>query len=208
MDAVGFAARTGVSRETVERLEIYAAQLRRWNRAINLVAPKILDALWSRHFLDSWQLLDIAGGIGDAGGRWYDLGSGGGFPGLVLVACGLEGVTLIESDRRKTAFLRETARAMGVDAAIHAERIEDLDLPPADTITARALAPLPKLLDLSAHLRGPHTRCLFLKGQDVESELTAATKYWKFTLSRHRSLSDKRGTVLVMEELTRRDDPA
>lgn len=205
MDAAGFADRTGVSRETTHRLKIYEAQIRRWNRAINLVAPKTLDALWGRHFLDSWQLLQIAGG---AGGRWYDLGSGGGFPGLVLAACGVADMTLIESDRRKSLFLRETAREMGVAVTVLAERIEAVDLPPADFITARALAPLPKLLDLSAHLRGPATRCLFLKGQDVDSELTEATKYWTFKVSRHPSLSDDRGTVLVMEELKRHDDPA
>ena len=205
MDAAGFAERTGVSRETLDRLTIYAAQLVKWNRAINLVAPKTVDAVWSRHFLDSWQLLEIAGSVS---GRWYDLGSGGGFPGLVLAACGVGDMTLVESDRRKAMFLRETARAMDLSVDVRAERIEALDLPPADTITARALAPLPVLLRLSAGLRAPNTRCLFLKGQDVESELTEATKYWTFKLSRHRSLSDPRGTVLVMEELERRDDPA
>ncbi|WP_417515744.1 16S rRNA (guanine(527)-N(7))-methyltransferase RsmG [Minwuia sp.] len=209
MDRAQFAAATGVSRETLERLDIYAAELARWNRAINLVAPRTLDAVWQRHFLDSWQVLAVAG---RADGPWIDLGSGGGFPGLVLAACGAAPITLIESDQRKCVFLRETARKMAVPVTVLARRINDVPPAAARFVSARALAPLPKLLEMAYRFNGPDTRYLFLKGQDVESELTDATKYWKFDVSQHPSRSDlgrdSRGSVLSIGALRRHDTDA
>lgn len=180
------------------RLDIYAAELNRWNRAINLVAPKTLAQVWGRHFLDSWQVVDLAGAVD---GPWLDLGSGGGFPGLVAAACQPAPVTLVESDGRKSVFLRETARKMGVDVAVRAERIESIEPFVAAMITARALAPLHRLFEYCHEFSGPGTRMLFLKGQDVDGELTEAGKYWKFDVSRHPSQSDPRGVVLSISEL-------
>ena len=202
MDRAAFADATGVSRETLARLDIYATELVRWNKAINLVAPRSLDDLWRRHFLDSWQLLSLAG---DRDGAWIDLGSGGGFPGLVLAACGVRDLILVESDQRKCVFLRETARRMDTPVTVVAARIEEAGLPVASVISARALAPLPRLLELAAPLSDPDTHFLFPKGQDVDTELTEATKYWTFQVTRTPSLSDPRGVVLSLRELNRHD---
>ncbi|HLT77170.1 MAG TPA: 16S rRNA (guanine(527)-N(7))-methyltransferase RsmG [Ferrovibrio sp.] len=178
-----FQARTGVSRETLERLRIYAALLEKWQKAINLVAPNTVPELWSRHFLDSAQLLALAP---PDTARWLDLGSGGGFPGLVIAAMGVPAVHLVESDQRKTAFMREAARAMGISPVFHVKRIEALDpvalhaamggLP--QVISARALAPLAELLALAHPLAGPETVYLFPKGRQARDELTEARRYW------------------------------
>lgn len=183
LTADDFQRRTDVSRETLARLETYAALLAKWQKAINLVAPNTLSDIWSRHFLDSAQLLPLA----PAGARrWLDLGSGGGFPGLVIAAMGVPEVHLVESDQRKAAFLREAARAMSVPATVHVQRIEAVD-PAAlhqamggapDVISARALAPLPELLPLAQRLAGAGTLYLFPKGRQAEDELTAAQRYW------------------------------
>lgn len=202
MDRASFARQTGVSRETLERLDIYAAELVRWNKAINLVAPGSLKTLWQRHFLDSWQVVGLASA---PDGPWLDLGSGGGFPGLVAAACQGRPVTLIESDQRKSVFLRETARRMGVDVTVETKRIEQANQRGAAVISARALAPLPKLLDWALPFCHADTQMLFLKGQDVGSELTEATKYWTFEVEKHSSLSDPRGIVLSIRKPERHD---
>lgn len=205
MDAAGFAAATAVSRETLARLTTHEELLRRWNPRINLVARSTLDDVWRRHFLDSWQLVPL---LGDGAGSLVDLGSGGGFPGLVLAAAGVADVRLIEADGRKCAFLREAARAMAVNVTVLNHRIDSVEPFTAAAVTARALAPLHVLLAHASRFAGPKTRCLFLKGQDVESELTQATKYWKFSFELHPSRSDARGSILAIEELRRNDDRA
>ena len=188
MNPDDFQARTGVSRETLERLRAYAALLEKWQKAINLVAPNTIPELWSRHFLDSAQLLSLAP---PETRRWLDLGSGGGFPGLVIAAMGVPperdiGVHLVESDQRKTAFMREAARAMGISPVFHVKRIEALD-PAAlhevmggapQVISARALATLPELLGLAHPLAGPDTVYLLPKGRQAQDELTEARRYW------------------------------
>lgn len=200
MDRAEFSAQTGVSRETLDRLDIFAAELTRWNRAINLVAPGTIRTLWSRHILDSWQLCALAGAHQ---GTWLDLGSGGGLPGLIVAAeLWPLTVTMIESDQRKSVFLREAARKMGVTVDVKTARIESVDPFPAATISARALAPLPDLLRLAHPFSGPDTNFLFLKGQDVDKELTQAAKYWNFEAMRHPSLSDPRGCLVSIRELS------
>lgn len=197
-----FQARTGVSRETLARLSTYAALLEKWQKAINLVAGKTLPELWERHFLDSAQLFALAP---PGARRWLDLGSGGGFPGLVIAAMGpessLESVHLVESDQRKGAFLREAARAMGVSATVHVKRIEAVD-PAAlhaamggapEVISARALAPLEELLPLAHRLAGAETVYLLPKGRQAEDELTAARRYW---------------TIAQLDQLPSQTDPA
>lgn len=209
-----FGAAFPVSRETLDRLETYESLLRTWQRTINLVAPSTLDETWGRHFADSAQLLALA--PPDAT-RWLDLGSGAGFPGLVLAVLLAERdgakVTLIESDSRKAAFLREVARKTGVAVDILCERIEKLPTQAKvvsretaesgmwDVITARALAPLPRLLDLAAPYFSQDTVGLFLKGREAEAEVAAAQSGWSFSFELHRSLTDKDGQVILVRAL-------
>jgi len=185
LDAVGFAAATGVSRETVARLEIYAGLLCRWNRAINLVAPASLSDLWARHMLDSAQLMPLLPPRPQERPRVVlDLGSGGGFPGMVLAILGAGMVHLVEADRRKATFLREVARETGTKVTVHQTRIEDLTPFAADVVTARAFAPLPRLLTLAAPFLPPRTPgarggvALLLKGRTAQAELTATAETW------------------------------
>jgi 16S rRNA (guanine527-N7)-methyltransferase len=196
----------GVSRETLERLEAYAALLTKWQARINLVGPATLPELWRRHMLDSAQLF----GLLPPGTRVVvDLGSGAGFPGLVLAALGVPEVHLIESDSRKCAFLREAARVMGVAATIHNRRIEQVPPFAADVVTARALAPLSVLLGYAfpflqaAVDKGDSGECLFLKGRAAPEELTLASKEWKMAIERVASLSDPDGLILRISEVAR-----
>lgn len=198
--AEAFRQATNVSRETLARLETYETLLRRWQAAINLVGPATLADVWRRHFLDSWQLLALAPATAR---RWADLGSGAGFPGLVLAILGAPEMHLVESDGRKCAFLAEVARETGTRVVIHRARIETLDPLGADIVTARALAPLDRLLAWSHRHAAPDATCLFLKGQDVERELTLAAKSWSMQLRRHPSRSDPAGIVLEVKGLRR-----
>ena len=165
----------GVSRETQTRLETYVALLRSWNPRINLVSTESLRDVWRRHILDSGQLFRH---LPASARNLVDLGSGAGLPGLVLAIMGAPDVHLVESDQRKAAFLREAARVTSTTVIIHASRSENVRAFSADVITARALAPLPKLLEMASPFIGPMTVCLFLKGGDVGDELTAARRQW------------------------------
>lgn len=198
-----FGDRLGVSRETLERLTIHLELLRRWQPAINLVGRASLADPWRRHFLDSAQLAalvprSVTGGI--------DLGSGAGFPGMVLALLGVPALHLIESDRRKARFLREVARETGAPVTIHAERIEDLQPWPADLITARALAPLPRLLGLVEPFISSDSVCLFLKGATVAHELTEARRTWHMVVERIPSLAHPTGVVLKLQGVRRARD--
>ena len=157
-----FGEQLGVSRETLELLTVHLDLLRRWQPAINLVGAATLADPWRRHFLDSAQL---ARHLPGAAANLADLGSGAGFPGMVLALLGVSGVHLIEADRRKAQFLREVARATGARVGIHAERIERMQGWPADVITARALAPLPRLLELTQRFHVGRQRLPVLEGQ-------------------------------------------
>jgi len=281
-----------VSRETLQRLETYAALLTKWQARINLVGPATLADLWRRHFLDSAQILPLLGeplpppvregghssagrgkvgmggdaapgdsnqsssdrralrrgpphpasppgsldprvaslakppqpspapsanadirrrgGEGESGnwggGTLVDLGSGAGFPGLVLAIMTDWRVHLIDSDQRKCAFLRQVALDCGVldRVTIHAKRIEQVAGVAADVVTARACAPLDGLLTLAAPLVGEKGTCLFLKGANVEEELTAARRHWTMRLDRRASVSDPAGGILVITQLKRK----
>ncbi|HEX3538774.1 MAG TPA: 16S rRNA (guanine(527)-N(7))-methyltransferase RsmG [Stellaceae bacterium] len=200
LDAAGFAALTNVSRETLARFEAYAGLLRRWSPAINLVGRDSLDDIWRRHFLDSAELLDYL----PAGAETLvDLGSGAGFPGLVLAMLGVPRVTLIEADVRKATFLREAARITDSRVEIRTARIDAVPAQIFDVVSARACAPLDQLLSLSERFIGGKTRCLFLKGARVEEELTAARRDWTIAASCHRSRSDPRGVVLSLDQVAR-----
>ena len=191
-----------VSRETSPRLAVFAELVIRWNPRINLVSPRDLEHLWTRHIADSAQLFDLAP---SQTRTWLDLGSGGGFPGLVCAALAADAghstrFILIESDTRKCAFLREAARHMGLSPTIEAKRIEDVSPFSADVITARALAPLPRLLEIASPFLQPTTVCLFPKGRAVESELTSAEADWHIQVQRIQSLTDDDATVLKLTE--------
>ncbi|HXL67522.1 MAG TPA: 16S rRNA (guanine(527)-N(7))-methyltransferase RsmG [Xanthobacteraceae bacterium] len=197
-----------VSRETLERLDAFAPLFLKWQRAVQLVAPSTLPNLWTRHIADSLQLLDLAY---DAK-TWADLGTGGGFPGLVLAIARAKEpgwlMHLIESDTRKAAFLREAARVTGAAAKVHHERIESAAkrLGKIDVVTARALAPLPRLIDLAAPLLGQGAKGIFLKTQHVGEELTETTKSWTLNSTIVPSLTDSRGRIVVIESVSRRSD--
>lgn len=193
---------------TAARLDGFVARLLAWQRITNLIAPSTIPGLWSRHVADSLQLLPLV----PQAQVFVDLGSGGGFPGLV-VACALADVPgaavhLIESNGKKAAFLRETARALGLPAEVHARRIEDviagLSSGRIDVVTARALAPLVDLLAYAAPLLITGSKALFLKGQDVEAELTAASKYWNIEADLVPSRTDPTGRVVVIRRAERR----
>ena len=200
MGADEFQTKSGVSRETLERLRAYADLLVKWQERINLVGPDTIADLWNRHVLDSAQLYPL---IRPEARRLVDLGSGAGFPGLVLAVMGAPDVHLVESDQRKAAFLREAARMTGTTVTILAKRIEQVAPLAADVVTARALAPLGKLLDWAAPHLAPGGECLFLKGRGAEDELTAAAKEWNISASRTPSLTDPGGLVLHLREVSR-----
>lgn len=192
-----------VSRETTERLTVFTTLLERWNSKINLVAAGDIGQLWQRHVADSLQLApDLAIGSG-----FIDLGSGGGFPGLVLAIATGNPVTLIEADVRKASFLREAARATGTEAIVLARRIDQVELSPVRFVTARALAPLPQLLGWATRFLTPDGTCLFLKGRRVEPELTAALTEWHMNVSRRPSRTDPDGVVLRLSDITRAREP-
>lgn len=193
---------TGVSRETRDRLEAYADLLTRWNARINLVSPRDLVHLWSRHIADSLQL---AARI-PSGARLVDMGSGGGFPGLVIAMATDAQVTLIESDQRKAAFLREASRVAGVRTRVIATRIEAADVAPVDVVTARALAPLPQLLQWGARFLNSEGFCLFLKGKNADEELKAANADWRMAVTRIPSRTDADGVILELSDIRRVTD--
>ena len=195
---------TPVSRETKKRLELFVDLLLVWQKKTNLVAPSTLNELWTRHIADSLQLVPLA----PEARTWVDFGSGGGFPGIPI-ACMLAGqvgakVHLIESNGKKAAFLREAARATGAPAVVHQERAENFGescAEPVHAVTARALAPLKILCDQAFPLIGRGAIGLFLKGQDVEGELTDAAKYWRLDASRVPSKTSPESSIVIVRGL-------
>lgn len=194
-----FRAATGVSRETLERLIRYADLLEKWQKAINLVGSGTLPDLWRRHFLDSAQLLSLAPPESVV---WVDLGSGAGFPGLVLALLGASQMHLIESDTRKCVFLQEVARQTNTSVTIHRQRIETVPAFPADVVTARALAPISQLVQWSRRFASGTTVALFLKGPDIDRELTEVSRYGIINIERIPSRSDPAGIVLRVKGLS------
>lgn len=203
--AGAFLREINVSRETISKFSEYQHLLKKWNGSINLVGKDTLQDFWDRHILDCAQIWPLRP---TAVKTWVDIGSGGGFPGLViaLIAADLAAdieFTLIESDHRKASFLTLACQTLGISAAIRAERAESVPRQHADIISARALAPLSQLLSISERHLGENSTCLFLKGKKLDVELTEAQKYWKFRYQKTTSLTDSGGTVLRIEELER-----
>lgn len=198
---------TPVSAATLARLDRFVALLLQWQEKINLIAPATADEIWTRHIADSLQLVALAP---DAK-VWVDLGSGGGFPGLMIASVLAKRpgarVHLIESNGKKAAFLREAVRVIDVPATVHANRIEKFCAgfhERADVVTARALAPLTGLLDLAAPLMKTGAKGLFLKGQDVAVELTEAAKYWTIDSKLVQSKTNQQGRIVVIHGAARR----
>ncbi|MDM7931699.1 16S rRNA (guanine(527)-N(7))-methyltransferase RsmG [Tabrizicola sp.] len=194
-----------VSRETFEALEAFAALVRRWNPAVNLVSATSLSHLFDRHIVDSAQLYKLAP---TATQNWVDLGSGGGFPGLVIaiLAKGQNSdlrITLVESDARKATFLRQAAQSLGLQVCVLNDRIESIPQLGADVLSARALAPLVGLLPFAErHLRSDGS-AIFPKGARFAEELTEARKSWDFEVDTHSSLSEPGSAVLVIRKIRR-----
>ncbi|MCP1215312.1 16S rRNA (guanine(527)-N(7))-methyltransferase RsmG [Acetobacter orientalis] len=188
-----------VSRETQERLEAFVALLQKWNPRINLVSGRDLAFVWERHVKDSLQIAPLVAGAG----RFIDIGSGGGFPGIVAaIATNVPGI-LIEADQRKAAFLREAARVSQAPVTVLAERIEQAKVEPALVVSARALAALPKLLEWTAPLLAKGGKAIFLKGQQAQDELTEARRYWHMDVSIHPSVTSHDGVILEVSNLER-----
>ena len=196
-----------VSRESLEKLQIYADLLGKWQKRINLVGPQEVPRIWSRHIADALQLVDY---IPDDVHCAVDLGTGAGIPGVILAVV-LEPrmfhVNLVESNGKKAAFLREAVRQLGISADVHCARIETLYEKPwaedVEIVFARALAPLPKLMDLAAPFVEKSKKMLFLKGLDVDSELTETTKCWNIDYQKYPSRTHAGGCILNIKDFQR-----
>jgi 16S rRNA (guanine527-N7)-methyltransferase len=209
-DKAAALALTPVSRETEARLEAYVDLLVLWQAKTNLVASSTLPNLWTRHISDSLQLLTLA----PSAKIWVDLGSGGGFPGVVLACAMAETpgamVHLVERNSKKAAFLREALRITAAAGTVHHADIGnsvDSFAHPVDCVTARAVAPLHQLIGFAEPLVKQGARALFLKGRDVEAELTEATKYWNISSRLHSSLTGQ-GWIVELDRIERRNKPA
>jgi len=201
-----FAAVADVSRETIARLKAYVGLLEDWNARHNLVSAASLTDVWHRHIWDSAQLLRY---VPPAAKTLVDLGSGAGFPGLVLAEMlrGKVQVTLFEATAKKCRFLEAVRDRLGLETVVRNARVEETPPQRFDVITARACAPLDKLLSYAQHFAGRGSVCLFPKGQNVGSELTQARKSWKIKALHHQSLTDPSAIVLEVREFTHGNVP-
>ena len=194
-----------VSRETFERLQAFERVFQKWAQRINLVAPSTLSEVWERHILDSAQVVKLGG---DAK-KWLDVGSGGGFPGLIIGSMIAErqgaSIDLVESNRKKSGFLQAVVGELGLPAKVHSKRIEDVHeiIKTPEILSARALAPLPLLLQLSAPWLESGTVALFHKGRDYRQEIEDSAHQWRFDLVEHPSLTDAQGVILEIRNLSR-----
>ena len=187
-----------VSRETFLRLKEFVVLLLHWQKSFKLIGSSTVEQVWQRHILDSAQLNDYL----NQPGCLVDLGSGAGFPGIVIAMLGHSDVKLIESNEKKCAFLREASRSLGIKIEVINTRIEDFrPKKRARYITSRALAPLDKLLHYSEPLLAPGGKCVFLKGANLAAELTQAKKNWKMEIQKHPSVSSVNGVVVEIAGL-------
>jgi len=189
--------------QSLERLKIYYDLLLKWQKTVNLVGPRTLDQFWDRHLLDSLQLLTLIRKFTTDNPQTTiaDLGTGAGIPGLLLALAGVENMTLVESDIRKSGFLREVARVTEVKITLENNRIEKIVGKDFDVILARALAPLPKLFDLAHPISKEDTTFIFPKGIKAEEEINDSKTGWQFSCLRHKSLSDDSGLILEISNL-------
>jgi len=195
-----------VSRETSDNLQVYADLLVKWQKAKNLVSNSTLDDIWTRHFFDSAQLVPhLCSVFGEKPLKMLDIGSGAGFPGLVLSVMGVGSAHMVESNGRKCIFMRQVARDTGADAKIHNERIESIEPFPVDIITSRACARVGQLLDWSRPFletdAEQQPEVWLLKGASAEDELTEAQACWKMKIDRFKSQTDPSGVILRLSEI-------
>lgn len=193
-----------VSRETLERLETYERLLHKWNPAINLVSKNTLADAWTRHIADSAQIFSMA----PSAKKWADLGSGGGFPGMVVAILAAElnpdqETVLVESDQRKSVFLRTVARETGVKARVLSERIEQVPALNADVLSARALASLTDLMGFADLHLAQDGVALFPKGENFQTEIDHALETWRFDVQKLPSATDSGAVVLKIKGLSR-----
>lgn len=186
------------SQEIMAKLDRYAELLMEWNQKFNLVSESTLPHIWRRHFLDSAQILKL---IPEGAETIVDMGSGAGFPALVLSIFGAAPIILIESTGKKANFLRTVIEELKLNASVRQERAEDLRDLHADVVTARAVGALGILLNMANNLINKHSLCIFMKGQNVDVELTEAAKYWKFEFDKIQSISDPSGSVLILKDI-------
>jgi 16S rRNA (guanine527-N7)-methyltransferase len=192
-----------VSRETFERLEHYLALLNKWNPRINLVSPTTLAEAWTRHFIDSAQIFNLAEGVSD---NWVDMGTGGGFPGMVIAIISAElqsnrQITMIESDQRKCAFLRNVARETGVGVQVLSKRIDQVEPQNAGVVSARALASLPQLLGFAGRHMATDGIALFPKGRSWREEIAEARLSYSFQHEAIESKTNPEAVVLRIGEI-------
>ena len=200
-----FAADIDVSRETLDRLNRYADALVKWQKAKNLVGNSTLEDRWRRHFLDSAQLFALIADGRNAGTlSLLDIGSGAGFPGLVLAIMGIGRATMVEANGRKCVFMNQMVRETGAPAEIVNARIETLPPHPYDIITSRACAGIDQLIAWSAPFMTDHTEMWLLKGECAEEELTRASASWNMTVERFRSKSSPDGVILRLYNIKKR----
>lgn len=194
---------TRVSRETMERLEAYAALLLKWQPRINLISPRDVPHIWLRHLADSYQLGEALS-IPDF--PVLDVGSGGGFPGLVIACCHTDRpVTLVESDSRKAAFLFEATRQLALPYThVVNERIERLPPQPARAYTMRAFAPLDRILELLENVRTSDAELALLKGESIQDEILTAAKIWSFSYECTPSITHANGCMIRLKNITKR----
>ncbi|MDC0116152.1 16S rRNA (guanine(527)-N(7))-methyltransferase RsmG [Octadecabacter sp.] len=197
-------AGTDVSRETIIKLQSLSDLISKWTKTINLIAPASVEDIWERHIVDSAQLFHLAG---ENWNHWIDLGSGGGLPGLVIAVLDQKSrpITLVESDTRKCLFLTAVRRQLGLNVVVLNERIETMSANPADILSARALAPLPKLLRYADRYLSPMGRALLPKGEKYQEELDAAHKSWQINYKSHPSVTNPNARILEISRIAFRE---
>lgn len=200
-----FQEKYNVSRETMVRLDIYENLLRKWNPAINLVSKASLESLWRRHFLDSAQILDLAA---KKTGHWADLGTGGGFPGMIIAIMAAElapklHFTFVESDLRKSVFLRTVSRETNVPIKVLSERIQNAEPLCADIVSARALGSLTDLLGYAQLHMNPKGQAIFMKGANFRHEMEEALEDWSFRSEEYTSKTNDAAVILSLGDIRR-----
>ena len=190
--------KTDVSRETFERLSLYHDLLLKWQSKVNLIGPDTIPDSWNRHFLDSLQLQNH---IKNYNGKILDIGSGAGFPGMVLAVCGYQNIHLVESDSKKVLFLREVARITNTNVDIYNERVENLSVDNVSYITSRAFSSLTKLFSLSSKFVSHETICLFHKGKNYSMDIEEAKQNWLFDTTISPSITDNDGVILEIRNI-------
>ncbi|MEP5731257.1 MAG: 16S rRNA (guanine(527)-N(7))-methyltransferase RsmG [Sulfitobacter sp.] len=192
-----------VSRETSDRLDVFVELVQKWTKSINLISKSSLPEIWERHIVDSAQLHELA----PDSGHWVDIGSGGGFPAIVIAILSLDSgtrtMTLIESDQRKAVFLRTAIRELELNAKVIADRIENIESLNADILSARALADLTALLEHGERQMAPHGIALFPKGANWKNEVEDARNQWSFGVEHIKSKTNPKAAVLKVKDITR-----